>query len=232
MVIYGYGRVSTKEQNERRQIDAFLAEGIDERHIFIDKISGKSFERPQYNLLVGTEISAGLLREGDLLILLSLDRFGRNYIEIKEEWNRITNVIKADIKVLDLPLLNTGIVKSSKDAPDLERSFIRDLVFQILCYVSEKERENIKRRQKEGIVAAQSHGKKFGRPAVKYPENWIVEYKRWIKNEISSKNFQESTGLKQATFYRLLNRYEKENEICRVKFQNTNLTVNDIMIKK
>jgi len=226
MVIYGYGRVSTKEQNERRQIDAFLAEGIDERHIFIDKISGKSFERPQYNLLVGTEISAGLLREGDILVLLSLDRFGRNYFEIKEEWNRITNVIKADIKVLDLSLLNTGLEKSSKDTPDLERSFIRDLVFQILCYVSEKERENIKRRQKEGIVAAQAHGKKFGRPAVQYPENWLVEYKRWIKNEISSKNFQENTGLKQATFYRLLNRYEKENRICRVKYRNKNELMN------
>lgn len=225
MVIYGYGRVSTKEQSERRQIDAFLTEGIDERHIFIDKISGKSFERPQYNLLVGTEISAGLLREGDILVLLSLDRFGRNYFEIKEEWDRITNIIKADIKVLDLPLLNTGIEKSLKEAPDLERNFIRDLIFQILCYVSEKERENIKRRQKEGIVAAQTHGKKFGRPAVQYPENWITEYKQWIENETSSKKFQENTGLKQATYYRLLNRYEKENGICRVKYQNTNLTV-------
>lgn len=137
-------------------------------------------------------------------------------------------MIKADIKVLDLPLLNTGIEKLSKVAPDLERSFIRDLIFQILCYVSEKERENIKRRQEEGIVAAQAHGKKFGRPAVQYPENWIEEYKRWIKNEINSKKFQESTGLRQATFYRLLNRYEKENGICRVKYQNTNFTVNEL----
>jgi len=232
MEIYGYGRVSTTEQIERRQIDAFLVEGINERHIFIDKVSGKSFERPQYNLLVGTDISAGLLREGDILVLLSLDRFGRNYLEIKEEWNHTTNLIKADIKVLDLALLNTGIEKSSKEAPDLERNFIRDLVFQILCYVSEKERENIKCRQKEGIVAAQAQGKKFGRPAVQYPENWIIEYKRWIKNEISSKNFQESTGLKQASFYRLLNRYEEENGICRVKYQNNNLTVNEIMIRK
>jgi DNA invertase Pin-like site-specific DNA recombinase len=226
--IYGYGRVSSHDQNEQRQMEAFLAEGIDDRHIFIDKMSGKHFNRPQYNLLVGTETSAGLLREGDLLVLLSLDRFGRNYSEIKKEWDRITNKIKADIKVLDIPLLNTTIGNSRDDAPLLEKSFIRDLVFQILCYVSEKERENIKRRQKEGIATAQANGTKFGRPAVGYPENWKVEYARWIKNEISSKEFQESTGLKSATFYRLLKKYEDENDICRVKYQKRNFTIAEL----
>ncbi len=211
MVIYGYGRVSSRDQNEQRQIEAFLAEGINDRHIFIDKMSGKDFNRPQYNLLVGTESSAGLLREGDLLVLLSLDRFGRNYSEIKEEWDRITNKIKADIKVLDIPLLNTTIVNSQDDAPSLEKSFIRDLVFQILCYVSEKERENIKT--------------KYGRPIVEYPSNWKIEYDRWIKNEISSKVFQESTNLKPATFYRLLKKYEDENGIYRVKYQKRNLNL-------
>lgn len=228
MVIYGYGRVSSRDQNEQRQIEAFLAEGINDRHIFIDKMSGKHFNRPQYNLLVGTESSAGLLREGDLLVLLSLDRFGRNYFEIKEEWDRITNRIKADIKVLDIPLLNTTIGNSQDDAPSLEKSFIRDLVFQILCYVSEKERENIKRRQKEGITTAQARGTKFGRPVVEYPPNWKIEYDRWIKNEISSKEIQESTGLKPATFYRLLKKYEDENGIYRLKYQKRNLTINEI----
>ena len=227
MVIYGYGRVSSHDQNEQRQIEAFLAEGIDDRHIFIDKMSGKHFNRPQYNLLVGTETSAGLLREGDLLVILSLDRFGRNYSEIKEEWGRITNMIKADIKVLDIPLLNSSIGNSQDDAPSLEKSFIKDLVFQILCYVSEKERENIKRWQKEGIATAQAHGTKFGRPVVEYPSNWKIEYGRWIKNEISSKEFLDSTGLKQATFYRLLKKIEKENDICRVKYQKRNLKINE-----
>lgn len=188
-------------------------------------MSGKHFNRPQYNLLVGTETSAGLLREGDLLVLLSLDRFGRNYSEIKEEWDRITNKIKADIKVLDIPLLNTTIGNTQDDAPSLEKSFIRDLVFQILCYVSEKERENIKKRQKEGINTAQAHGTKFGRPAVECPPNWTIEYNRWIKNEINSKVFQENTNLKPATFYRLLKRYEDENGIYRVKYQKRNLNL-------
>lgn len=106
---YGYGRVSSQDQNEQRQIDAFLAKGIKERNIFVDKVSGKDFNRPKYNLLVGTEYSAGLLREGDLLVLLSLDCFGRNYTEIKSEWDYITNGIKADIRVFDIPLLNTSI---------------------------------------------------------------------------------------------------------------------------
>jgi DNA invertase Pin-like site-specific DNA recombinase len=226
--IYGYGRVSSHDQNEQRQIEAFLAEGIDARHIFIDKVSGKHFNRLQYNLLVGTETSAGLLREGDLLVILSLDRFGRNYSEIKEEWNRITNKIQADIKVLDIPLLNTSIGKTTDDAPSLEKSFIRDLVFQILCYVSEKERENIKQRQKDGIAIAKAHGTKFGRPTVEYPPNWKIEYDRWIKNEISSKEFQKSSDLKPATFYRLLKKYEDDNGIFRVKHQKCNFIMDEL----
>jgi DNA invertase Pin-like site-specific DNA recombinase len=223
MEIYGYGRVSTQDQNEQRQIDAFLAEGISERNIFIDKASGKSFNRPKYNLLIGTEKSAGLLREGDLLVLLSLDRFGRNYMEIKGEWDRITNIIKADIKVLDIPLLNTSIGQDVN--PVLEKKFVRDLVFQILCYVSEKEKENIRHRQKEGIASAKAQGTKFGRPQVKYPPNWKEEYERWIMNEINTKTFQEITGLKQATFYRLLKKYEDKHSIYRIKRQKRNLIV-------
>lgn len=205
MEIYGYGRISAQDQNEQRQISTFLTEGIKERNIFIDKISGKNFERPYYKLLIGTDQSAGLLREGDLLVLLSLDRFGRNYTEIKTEWDRITNQIKADIKVLDIPLLNTGIGKDSDlNELVLEKKFVRDLVFQILCYVSEKERENIRSRQQEGIALAKLKGTRFGRPAVQYPSNWEQEYNKWIKKEINTKTFQESTDLKQATFYRLL----------------------------
>lgn len=217
MEIYGYGRVSSRDQNEQRQVVALIAEGIKERNIFIDKISGKNFNRPNYNLLIGTDKSAGLLREGDLLVLLSLDRFGRNYTEIKGEWNRITNQIKADIRVIDIPLLNTSIAKDVN--PGLEKKFVRDLVFQILCYVSEKEKENIRHRQQEGIAAAKLNGTKFGRPAVKYPLNWIEEYDRWAKKKISTKSFLECTGLKQATFYRLLKKYEEENGIHKVAFQ-------------
>lgn len=211
MEIYGYGRVSAHDQNEQRQLSAFLAEGIKERNIFIDKISGKNFNRPNYNLLIGTDYSAGLLREGDLLVLLSLDRFGRNYTEIKTEWDRITNQIKADIKVLDIPLLNTSIGQGAdSDAPVLEKKFVRDLVFQILCYVSEKEKENIRHRQQEGIIVAKLKGTKFGRPAVQYPLNWNQEYIRWKNKEINTKTFLQSTGLKQATFYRLLKKYKIE----------------------
>ena len=211
MEIYGYGRVSTRDQNEQRQISAFLAEGIKERNIFIDKISGKNFNRPNYNLLIGTDQSAGLLREGDLLVLLSLDRFGRNYTEIKTEWDRITNQIKADIKVLDIPLLNTSIGQAAdQNDPVLEKKFVRDLVFQILCYVSEKEKENIRHRQQEGIAVAKLKGTKFGRPAIQYPLNWDQDYIRWKNKEINTRAFLESTSLKQATFYRLLKKYKEE----------------------
>lgn len=211
MEIYGYGRVSTQDQNEQRQISAFLAEGIKERNIFIDKISGKNFNRPNYNLLIGTDQSAGLLREGDLLVLLSLDRFGRNYTEIKTEWDRITNQIKADIKVLDIPLLNTSIGQAAdQNDPVLEKKFVRDLVFQILCYVSEKEKENIRHRQQEGIAVAKLKGTKFGRPAIQYPLNWDQDYIRWKNKEINTRAFLESTSLKQATFYRLLKKYKEE----------------------
>ena len=145
--VWGYARVSTKEQNLARQIEQLKEFGISERNIKCDKISGKTFNRMEYNALVGTETTAPTLREGDLLVIVSLDRLGRNYTEIKEQWNYIINVIGADIVVLDMPLLDT---RQSGD--NLDKRFIADLVLQILSYVAQKELENTRRRQKQGML--------------------------------------------------------------------------------
>ena len=144
--VYGYARVSTKEQNLSRQLEQLKDFGSSERNIRCDKISGKTFNRREYNALVGTTETAPLLRKGDLLVIVSLDRLGRNYTEIREQWNYIINEIGADIVVLDMPLLDT---RQSND--NLDRKFIADLVLQILSYVAQKELENTKRRQQQGI---------------------------------------------------------------------------------
>lgn len=146
---YAYCRVSTKEQNLARQLEAMKAAGIDERYIYTDKVSGKTFNRPSYNLLVGTDSTAPLLREGDLLTIYSIDRLGRDYTEIKRQWEYITKELKADIRVLDMPLLDTR----SAEGKNIDSTFISDLVLQILSYVAEKERINIHARQEAGIKA-------------------------------------------------------------------------------
>ena len=141
--IHGYARVSTKEQNEARQINALKEFGIIERDIYVDKVSGKSFDRPEYQRLLN------VIRKGDLVVILSLDRLGRNYTEVQEQWRYITTELGADIKVLDMPLLDT---RTSGD--NIDSRFVSDLVLQILSYVSAKERENIKARQSQGIANA------------------------------------------------------------------------------
>lgn len=190
--IFGYARVSSKEQNVERQLVAFKEYGIEERDIYIDKQSGKDFNREQYNTL------KHILRENDLLVIKSIDRLGRNYEMIVNEWKDITKNIKADIVVIDMPLLDTRKNK------DLLGTFISDLVLQILGYVAEQERTFIKQRQKEGISVAKNNGVKFGRPKIEKPLNFDDVVLKWKNNEIKTKEAMKLLGLKPNTFYNML----------------------------
>ena len=194
--IFGYVRVSSKEQKEDRQLIAFKEFGIDERDIYIDKQSGKDFNREQYNIL------KHILRENDILVIKSIDRLGRNYNMIIDEWKDITKNIKADIVVIDMPLLDT------RNNKDLLGTFISDLVLQILSYVAEQERRFIKQRQKEGISNAINNGVKFGRPKIEKPSNYDDVIKLWKNKKIKSKEAMEMLGLKPNTFYNLLKKNE------------------------
>lgn len=204
---WGYCRVSTTEQNLDRQVVAMQQVGIPQRNILCDKASGKSFDRKNWNLLVGTKETAPLLRKGDLLVILSLDRLGRNYSEIHQQWRYITADIGADIRVLDMPLLDT-----SQSNENLDNRFIADLVLQILSYTAEKERANIHKRQKQGIEIAKNKGVKFGRPEKKFPENWEKVYAIWKKGEITAVSAMQETGLTKPTFYRLVKKYERDSQ--------------------
>lgn len=190
--IFGYARVSSKEQNEERQLNAFKEFGIDERDIYVDKQSGKDFNRDNYLVL------KHILRENDLLVIKSIDRLGRNYNMIIEEWKDITQNIKADIVVIDMPLLDT------RNNKDLLGTFISDLILQILSYVAEQERTFIKQRQKEGIENALNKGVKFGRPKIEKPANFDNVISQWKKKEIKSKDAMIMLNLKPNTFYNLL----------------------------
>ena len=189
---FGYARVSSKEQNEERQINAFKDFNIDERDIYVDKQSGKDFNRENYLIL------KHILRENDLLVIKSIDRLGRNYNMIIEEWKDITKNIKADIVVIDMPLLDT------RNNKDLLGTFISDLVLQILSYVAEQERSFIKLRQKEGIENALKKGVKFGRPKIEKPSNYDEVMSKWKDKKIKSKEAMELLGLKNNTFYNLI----------------------------
>lgn len=193
---YGYCRISDSDQNEARQIQAMQDAGVDERFILVDKQSGKDFKRPQYQILKNA------LREGDLLIIKSIDRLGRNYKEIMKEWQTITQEIKADIRVLDMALLDTTLHK------DLLGSFISDLILQVLAYVAQQERENIKQRQAEGIAIAKTQGKHLGRPKADFPKDFVVVYKEWKEGNITAKKAMTNLGLKTTTFYKLVKQYE------------------------
>lgn len=194
--IYGYCRISDADQNEARQLKAMQEVGVDERFILIDKQSGKDFNRPQYQILKHA------LREGDLLIIKSIDRLGRNYKEIMKEWQAITQDIKADIKVLDMALLDTTLHK------DLLGTFISDLILQVLAYVAQQERDNIKQRQLEGIAIAKAQGKHLGRPRAEYPGCFDSVYKEWKDRKITAKKAMIELGLKPTTFYKLVKQYE------------------------
>lgn len=213
---YGYIRVSSTDQNENRQMEALLAEGIDKRNIKMDKASGKDFNRKGYNSLVGTDDVDGSLREGDLLVILSIDRLGRNYEEIMVEWKRITQSLKANIKVLDMPLLDT-----SKSGNDLDTRFVADLVLQILSYVAQKERENIRSRQRQGIDVmpivdgkrtSTKTGNPHGRPQAEFPENWQEIYDQWKASAMTAVQAFTQLGLTKNTFYNLVKRYENNQQ--------------------
>jgi len=193
--IYGLARVSSKEQNLERQIKALIENGCDERFIFVEKQSGKDFNREQYLVLKNA------LRENDLLIIKSIDRLGRNYNMIINEWRDITLNIKADIKVIDMPLLDTTKHK------DLLGNFISDLILQVLSYVAEQERTFIKQRQKEGIEIAKSKGIKFGRKPIERPYNWDEVISKWKNGDITGVQAYKELGLKETTFYKLVRKY-------------------------
>lgn len=170
---YGYIRVSGVDQNEDRQRIAIGNKLVPERNIFIDKQSGKDFNRPAYKKMVKK------LREGDLLYILSIDRLGRNYEEVQNQWRILTKEIGIDICVIDMPLLDT------RNGKDLLGTFIADLVLQILSFVAQSERENIRERQAQGIAAAKARGVRFGRPPKPLPENYFELYRRWKEGKIS-----------------------------------------------
>lgn len=199
MTTYGYARVSSKDQNLDRQLDQLKAIGIEPRNIFCDKASGKNFNRPSWDNLINQ------LQKGDLLVVVSLDRMGRNYTEIKEQWQHITHDIGADIKVLDMPMLDTTKINDS-----LDRRFIADLVLQILSYTAEKERKNIHARQEQGIKAAQERNVKFGRPAAQFPDGWEQTYTAWKDGQITATAAMDSLGMKRTTFYKLAKQYEQK----------------------
>jgi len=194
--IVGYVRVSSKDQNLDRQILQMQELGISEKHIYIDKESGKDFDRIGYRYMKKS------LEPGDLLIVNSLDRFGRNYEEIMQEWNTITRAVKADIKVLDMPLLDTTQHK------DLLGTFISDLVLQVLSFVAHRERDSIRQRQSEGIAAAKANGVKFGRARIAITENFIEAYNLWQSGEITAVRAMELSGMSKATFYRKVKEYK------------------------
>lgn len=189
--IYGYVRVSTKEQCEDRQVAAMREFPVPEKHIFTDKISGKDFNRPQYRRLLRK------LKPGDTMVVKSIDRLGRNYEEILDQWRVITKEIKAHVVVLDMPLLDTRQTKQN-----LIGTFVADMVLQILSYVAQTERENIKQRQKEGIIAAKQRGVKFGRPRKSVPEQFEQLKADWERRLISSREAARQLEISQDTFLR------------------------------
>lgn len=192
MNIYGYVRVSSIDQNEDRQMVVLREADVPEKNIFIDKQSGKDFERPCYKRLVRE------LKKGDLLYVLSIDRLGRNYEDIQKQWRVLTKEIGIDICVLDMPLLDT------RNGKDLMGTFIADLVLQILSFVAQNERENIKKRQAQGIAAAKARGVKFGRPEIATPDNFEEIVKQWEKKQLSFEETLKHCGMSEATFYRRL----------------------------
>ena len=187
---YAYLRVSTREQNEEMQLAAIEGYDIPKENVYLDKESGRNFDRPSYIKLKDT------LKKGDLLYIKSIDMLGRNYSEILEEWRILTKVKEIDIVVIDMPLLDTRIGK------DLTGTLISDLVLQILSYVAENEYRNIKQRQREGIMAAKANGVKFGRPQIEVSETFYTAAKKWIRGEATIDEAAREVGLSSSTFYR------------------------------
>ncbi|MCI9267517.1 recombinase family protein [Oscillospiraceae bacterium 44-5] len=189
-ITYGYVRVSTRDQNETRQLDAMREFGVAEEHIIVEKQSGKDFKRPSYQRLMQS------LRPGDVLVVKSIDRLGRNYAEILEQWGMITKQLEAAIVVLDMPLLDT------RRGRDLTGTLIADIVLQLLSYVAQTERENIRQRQAEGIAAARLRGTQFGRRPMEMPERFSELAQQWIDGQVSSRKAASQLGISYQTFLR------------------------------
>ena len=188
-MMYGYIRVSTKDQHEDRQMIAMQEFGVSEKHIYMDKLSGKDFDRPQYKRLLRR------LKGGDTLVVKSIDRLGRDYSEIQNQWRIITKEKKANIVVLDMPMLDTR-----QKGRDLTGTFIADLVLQILSYVAQVERENIKQRQAEGIAAAKAKGVRFGREKMPIPEEFYALRTRYREGSITARAAARELGVAHSTF--------------------------------
>lgn len=193
--IYGYVRVSSTDQNEDRQMLEMQRLKIKKKNIYIDKQSGKDFNRPSYQRLLGK------LKKGDLLYVKSIDRLGRNYKEIQDQWRVLTKEMEVDVVVIDMPLLDTRVCK------DLMGTFIADLVLQVLSFVAENERVNIRKRQEEGIKAAKLKGVMFGRPMIKVPDNFGSLVKQWERGHIRAEDVAKECDMSIATFYRRLREY-------------------------
>ena len=194
---YGYVRVSSTDQNEDRQMVALKEREVEEENIYVDKQSGKDFRRPKYLEL------AEKLCAGDLLYILSIDRLGRNYEEIQRQWRILTKEIGADICVIDMPLLDT------RQGKDLMGTFIADLVLQILSFVAQSERENIKRRQMEGIAVAKARGVRFGRPEIAFSCDFDSVVERWENRQLTLQEVLGQCQMSRTTFYRRLKDYRR-----------------------
>lgn len=198
---YGYVRVSSRDQNPDRQLDALKGLGIDSRHTYLDKLSGKDFSRPQYRKMLSK------LRKGDKVVIMSIDRLGRNYNEILEQWRVLTREKKVDIEVIDMPLLNTDSVREG-----LTGVFISELVLQILAYVAETERAFIRQRQAEGIASAKKRGVRFGAMKTEDPANLSEYYEKWKRGEVSLRGAATELGISYSLFYRRCQELKKEEE--------------------
>lgn len=198
--IYGYIRVSSRDQNEDRQLIAMHEAGVPLGNIFMDKLSGKSFNRPQYNSMMNS------MKKNDVLFIKSIDRLGRNYSEILEQWRIITKEKSVDIVVIDMPLLDT------RRGKDLIGTFLSDVVLQVLSFVAENERINIHQRQAEGIAAAKAKGVRFGRPPRPLPDNFHVIYHKWKTGTISGQAAAEACGMPLSSFRYRAEQYEENIE--------------------
>ena len=192
---YGYVRVSSLDQNEERQLIALRELKIPEKNIFMDKQSGKDFNRPMYQKLLRK------LKKGDVLYIMSIDRLGRNYEEIQSQWRFLTREKEVDVSVIDMPLLDT------RRGKDLMGTFLADIVLQVLSFVAQNERENIRKRQAQGIAAAKANGMKFGRPVKKAPPNFLEIVEKWESGIIKSYEAAEMCGMCESTFYHRLREY-------------------------
>lgn len=194
--VYGYLRVSSRDQNEHRQRIALLEMNVSEKNIFVDKQSGKNFDRPSYKCMVRR------MKKDDLLYVKSIDRLGRNYEEILEQWRILTKEKGVDIVVLDMPLLDT------RRGKDLMGTFLSDVVLQVLSFVAENERINIRQRQAEGIAAAKARGVKFGRPAIPCPDNFREVHKDWRNKKMTLRQAADACGMPVGTFYGKVRKFE------------------------